>query len=867
MIVLSIGAASAADVADDAIASDDDSDILEDSGSVSGSVSGGVDVVTENPWDTSGELSYDIPADAKTIKSADVYVNVYGGSATPTYGADANVTITTANGKEVKSEHLWINEGSSDGVVYPVNNNTTKCYSDYMIHYNITSLLSGLNGTALKINVDTFKIEGMQFDGRIKLIALVLAYDDGDDDSISYWINDSQLWTKSNVTIDFNTQGKAGLATLTNVVLSSGDGTYRINDDLLVDVINHKSGNYYQYNKWDVGSAINKSRDTSLNVAYAGTSAYGSIKNVLSVLTIEDIKTTISLTPEYFKNNWAAYAGTNNTLTITVNTTKAGKYVVKLLADGVVVNQTETDFNKGINTVLLTDPTVRPVDETTEYGNPNVKNVVYTVELLLNDCIANSSSIDIPILYNGNLGKDLAYPAGGIESFFNAVVTGGIEIDIKDDSTYMTGDTMLNRTDVWNVNLAENSDIVKAFVYVAYNWCDPSHVTESPDMFNTSFNGVKLVPVAFYRDQGNLGGYAQYGYGVLVYDVTDLITKSGNNTFVLNKTYKYPAVYPSTLIYMYNTTGSPYIKEIYISNGADLLAESSTTFRNDANRPVKTDSTIIVNSKDTNNATLYIFAAGAQNGEGDIIFNGVTNTNVWSGSSKTTDLYTLDITGKQKDSNSISFVATGSTILALQQIIVLTKDALAPEVATKLTVPSVTKVYNVNKNLVVTLKDANGKAIANAKVTIVLNGVKKVVTTDKNGKATLAIPNLVPKDYTASITYAGDGTHVKSTATAKVTVKKASVKLTAKKKTFKAKKKVKKYVVVLKNNKGKAMSKVKLTLKVKGKKFTAKTNAKGKATFKIKKLTKKGTYNAQVIYKGDKYFNKLTKKVKIKIKK
>ena len=61
---------------------------------------------------------------------------------------------------------------STDGTVYVVNDHTTKCYSDYMIHYNVKDLLQGLNGTDLKINVDTFKMENKTFDGRIKLIAV-----------------------------------------------------------------------------------------------------------------------------------------------------------------------------------------------------------------------------------------------------------------------------------------------------------------------------------------------------------------------------------------------------------------------------------------------------------------------------------------------------------------------------------------------------------------------------------------------------------------------------------------------------------------------------------------------------------------------
>ncbi|WP_407413038.1 hypothetical protein [Methanobrevibacter sp.] len=55
-------------------------------------------------------------------------------------------------------------------------------------------------------------------------------------------------------------------------------------------------------------------------------------------------------------------------------------------------------------------------------------------------------------------------------------------------------------------------------------------------------------------------------------------------------------------------------------------------------------------------------------------------------------------------------------------------------------------------------------------------------------------------------------------------------------------------------------------MKIKGKTYKAKTNAKGKATFKIKKLTKKGNHKAVIKYNGDKYYNKVTKKVKITIK-
>ena len=125
---------------------------------------------------------------------------------------------------------------------------------------------------------------------------------------------------------------------------------------------------------------------------------------------------------------------------------------------------------------------------------------------------------------------------------------------------------------------------------------------------------------------------------------------------------------------------------------------------------------------------------------------------------------------------------------------------------------------------------------------------------------------MVPKKYTAKITFNGNTKYAKSTKSVKVTVKKAKPKLTAKKKTFKKSVKTKKYSVVLKTNKNKVMKNVKLTLKVNKKTYKAKTNKKGKATFKITKLTKKGKYTALVKYKGSKYYTAKSVKVKITVK-
>ena len=183
---------------------------------------------------------------------------------------------------------------------------------------------------------------------------------------------------------------------------------------------------------------------------------------------------------------------------------------------------------------------------------------------------------------------------------------------------------------------------------------------------------------------------------------------------------------------------------------------------------------------------------------------------------------------------------------------------------TQLTGNAITTTYNIDKDLVITLKDANGNALGGVGVTVDLNGAKTYVT-DANGQIKISTKGLAPKAYTAKITFNGNTVYAESSKDVKVTVKKATPKLTAKKKTFKSSVKTKKYTIVLKDNTGKAIKKAKVTLKVKGKTYKATTNSKGKATFKIKKLNKKGTFKAKITYKGSRYYNKVSKKAKIKV--
>jgi predicted outer membrane repeat protein len=188
------------------------------------------------------------------------------------------------------------------------------------------------------------------------------------------------------------------------------------------------------------------------------------------------------------------------------------------------------------------------------------------------------------------------------------------------------------------------------------------------------------------------------------------------------------------------------------------------------------------------------------------------------------------------------------------------------QASTTLLASAVTATYNVNKNLVVTLKDAKG-ALANKKVTVKVGTISKTLTTNSKGQVSVDVSSLIPKEYTASIKFAGDSNFKTSSKSVKVTVKKATPKVVASAKAFKLADKTKKYVVTFKTNTNKPLKGVTVYIKVNGITYSAKTSSNGQATFKLTKLKKVGKFSSVITFKGNTYYNKLSKTVKITVKK
>lgn len=620
-----------------------------------GTVSGDVAVHASNPFQTSGSLEYTIPDDVSQIRSANVIVSSYSGSGAPTYALYSNVTLDTGNGVEVLGyEDLRCDiPMANDPTVYRINDHTTKQFSDYQSSYNITDKVNDLSGgDTIKISVENTRNPDYQFDGRIKMIALVFAYDDGDDDKITYWLNVGQSWTqtsRSNLIKTKNFNGEYDEVTFENIATSSYSALCRINDKLIYDPIYEKQGSYFIDDIWDIKDNFKVGIDTNFSYK-ASESGFGSFKSVVQLLKVSKYNITVNatITPQY-KNS--VYAGVINNLTVDVSSNKKIDVVVKLYEGKDLIYSENVTLSRGKTLMHCIDSKIRPITENTVNGKDNEK-VNYT--LVIEDTKGNAIgeiNASFVLLYNGYLGKDFEYPNAN-PTLRQINITGDVTV-LKSEIYSSTAAT--ERTDVFNLDL--NGTVKAAYVYVPYNW--DKNLKYDFNVWNVTFNDVSISHIASYRDQGNLGSFGSYGYGLVVYEVTELV-EEGKNTFELKKTFNGSAVYPDALVVLTDKDDSLVESSVYILEEADLLSKN-----NNRNLAAGFNTTFEITD---GNATLYVFAADGQPEEGNIIVNGETYEDVWNGTTYSLDIFAIPVSGNDI---SVYFESTDSNILGLHQMIVV----------------------------------------------------------------------------------------------------------------------------------------------------------------------------------------------------
>ena len=420
----------------------------------------------------------------------------------------------------------------------------------------------------------------------------------------------------------------------------------------------------------------------------------------------------VSLKPEYTNT---VYAGVQNyfKLELTNNDSEAAQNVSATLYLGEEEIDTKSLTGEiaagGKGTFEFVDATIQPITETTVIGNNN-ENAVYTVVVKEGDVEIARQEFSFVILYNGYLGKDYAYQCAEPE-YRGFTFTGDVQILPPSVSTYMNS-AAESRDESFTVNLGGDQIVYKAFLYVSYTWDKVD--TGDFNNWETKFNGESILPIASYRDQSNLGKYGKYGYGLVVYDVTGEVV-NGENTFQLGKTNGNVAVYPSSLIVMIdNPSSTP--KAVYILEEADLLSKNYNKNMDASYKSSFDNLDKVADGK----ATLYVFAAAAQAGEGSLKINGETYADVWTGTSQTFDTYVKDVT-IGSDGVSVEFISTGSTIQALHQMLVVD---LSNRILIETGKPYIVKTLNDNSGVPVNCQTFLPVGYDLSKATVTLKPVK-----------------------------------------------------------------------------------------------------------------------------------------------
>ena len=180
-----------------------------------------------------------------------------------------------------------------------------------------------------------------------------------------------------------------------------------------------------------------------------------------------------------------------------------------------------------------------------------------------------------------------------------------------------------------------------------------------------------------------------------------------------------------------------------------------------------------------------------------------------------------------------------------------------------------TTVYSkdgkIGKYFTIRLTDSNSKALTGKRIIINFNGKTYYRTTDKNGFVRMQI-NLAKKGtYDLSICFLGDENYGASFKANKIKVNPVKAKLKVVNSKFKKSSKKKTLSAKFLSPKGKAVKGKKISFKINGKTYTAKTNSKGVATVKVK-LNKRKTYKFTAKFAGDNTFKAISVKGKAIVK-
>lgn len=654
----------------------------------SGTVSGGVFVDAYPGLATDATKTFTLPAGA-TAKWARLYVVVYCGNMENNYEGKATVSIDGAGaGTREYAENLnlpysYPGEGGTGPVI--LNDHCTRVTSDYLMWYDVAPLLS--SGT-MSVHARTTKITP-SFDGRIKAIVLVAAYDDGDNDTVRYWVNgghdtDSYKADEAGTPYvgetEFSTnECEDGFesASLSVLYLASADANYRFNGASLDG--GSPTGAYFGKNTWEVGDSLQPGRDAGLTYDRLDTETFYKVFcAILSVRYAEEETGSIAVSSS--PDGATVYiddeeSGVTN---VTVTGLAVGDHLVRVEKEGYRIPDEHTvTVEKGstASVSFTLAPLTGSISVASEPAGAAIlldgKDTGKTTNTVLEDVSVGSHTITLTlagydsystgvVVEEGSVaevqaalvaagssssdGKDKAagggYAGDALRVVRHSLVRGNLSIATANNYTGLIPAGATCRA-VMDPGLPAGATVEEARLYLFSTWAhDEGQRIGGAAEIALSVNGTPVQAASRYSDRKGEGSY-DYPVETFVYDVTSLIgrgnlTVTAANAGTEDNTF---ALYGCSLLVVYGEPAAPE-REYWIAEGSDTVLAGESGAATTALFPDLPDPALIAAAR----LTVMSTAATGEEGQANAIgFNGGEWENLLQGGSSAISVATVDV--------------------------------------------------------------------------------------------------------------------------------------------------------------------------------------------------------------------------------
>jgi len=498
-----------------------------------GTVTGGLWYDAYPGFATSASKSFTLPA-YTSVKWARLYVDVYVGHMTDNRRGTATIKFDCNNdgiyeiqkSESFNTTYSFPGEGGT-GPVW-LSDHMNRVTSDYLMWYDLTAITD----QTVNIEAETTKTDS-NFDGRIKTIVLVVAYDNSSTDTVKYWVNQghdtvSMLDTTYTGSTGFGTSALNGgwsSANLTAIYLASVDGVYTFRGTSLASGI--PAGSYFGTDTWDVTSLLTAGQNSSLVYNRTGDNYY---KIPLAFMSIRYTGAPI------YKSPVAAFTVAQTSTPLTVHFT-----------DTSINSPTSWTWDFGDDTHnTTTNPTHTYRSAGTYSVNLTVSNPAGSSNTTRSVVVSkNPGGIDLSVTSltpNGNAGDLFANEPNNITATIKNIGTAAagpfvVRVSINNNSTESSATGLASGAQtslvITDPVIRASGDVVTINVTV-----DTGNVINETDRTNNQYNLTKTVIYNGYKGKRYTGGndvttYRSYDiHGNLVCSPGDSEYKSGIDDWV-----------------------------------------------------------------------------------------------------------------------------------------------------------------------------------------------------------------------------------------------------------------------------------------------------------------------------------------------